>query len=238
MSTEKHQAKQPLLHATSASPEARAARLRRLRNLANLSRREVCERADIKLDTLIGWEVARHGGLTEKGAKTILSCIANEGVQCTLEWLLYDTGIGPALLPNFDKAKANLQKTAETTADTTNEEKLIIEELLLFREHYLDAIDCIVQDDAMLPHYSPNDYVAGIKRYKNDIAKLEGHHCIVQLVDGNTLVRCLRKGQDKGKYTLLSININATSTTTLIIPEVELACAAPIIWLRRKNHDL
>ena len=235
MSTEKHQAKQPLLHATSASPEARAARLRRLRNLSNLSRREMCERANIRLDTLIGWEVARHGGLTEKGAKTILSCIANEGVQCTLEWLLYDTGIGPALLSNFDKAKANLQKPAETTADTTNEEKLIIEELLLFREHYLDAIDCIVQDDAMLPYYSPNDYVAGIKRYKNDIAKLEGHPCIVQLTSGDTFVRCLRKGREKDRYTLLCLNTKAANSTTLIFSEVELACAAPIIWQRKKN---
>ena len=50
------------------SPKSRGERLRRVRNLANLSRKNFPLHG-INLNTLKGWEIGRHGGLTEKGAK-------------------------------------------------------------------------------------------------------------------------------------------------------------------------
>lgn len=75
----------------------RGQRLKRLRNLANLSRKAMCENADLNINTLKGWEIGRHGGLTHQGAKKILKRVANEGVQCSEQWLLHDTGPGPRL---------------------------------------------------------------------------------------------------------------------------------------------
>jgi len=218
----------------SVAPEARAERLKRLRNLANLSRKEMCDLADIKPDTLIGWEVARHGGLTENGANKIIACIAKEGVQCTLEWLLYDIGSSPTVLPNFDRVKANLQNEVKTLPVKNNEEKLIIEELLLFRAHYRNAFDYIVEDDSMSPQYQLGDYVAGVKRYKKNISLVTEQDCIVQLTDGKILLRSLRQGSKPNLYTLLCTNLK-TTTSTPVIYDVEIICAAPVVWIRRKD---
>jgi hypothetical protein len=76
--------------APHSSPQARGERVRRVRNMANLSRPALCDKSDFKIDTLIGWEVARHGGLTEKGAQKLIHRIAQEGVICTVEWLLHE----------------------------------------------------------------------------------------------------------------------------------------------------
>jgi len=224
---------------SKGSAENRAARLRRLRNLANLSRKEMCNDSGIKLDTLIGWEVARHGGLTENGAKKVIDCVSTEGVQCTLNWLLYDIGTGPAVLANFDKVKTNLQKHIEEpiTPAKKDDEKLIIEELLFFRSLHQESIDYLVEDDAMFPQYLLNDYVAGIKRYKKNISKLIGNDCIVQMSDGKVLLRCLRESPSKGKYTLLCTNTK-TNSATPILHDVELICAAPVIWIRRRNPEI
>ena len=220
------------------SAEARAARLRRLRNLANLSRKEMCNLSGIKLDTLIGWEVARHGGLTENGAQKVIDCVAHEGVQCKLNWLLYEIGAGPAVLTNLDKVKSNLLKQTEKPFTTQSEgSKSIIDELLFFHHQHQEAIDYLVEDDAMSPQFLPNDYVAGIKRYKNNIIKLLNHDCIVQLTDGRILLRCLREGSTEGKYTLICTNVKTISSAP-ILQDVELLCAAPVIWIRRKDPNI
>lgn len=221
----------------SASPEARAERLRRLRNLANLSRKEMCDGSDIKIDTLIGWEVARHGGLSISGAQKIIARIANEGVTCTSEWLLYDVGTPPTLTPYFDKIKASLNQQIASPQTITDEEKLIIDELLLFRTHHKDTIDLIVADDGMLTHYAQGDYVAGIKRYNEGILSLIGCDCIVQLTDGKILVRSLRAGKEKNRFTLTCINSQTTVATPLLY-DVELFCAAPVIWIRKKDPSI
>jgi transcriptional regulator with XRE-family HTH domain len=216
-----------------SSPESRALRLRRLRNLANLTRKEMCERSGIKPDTLIGWEVARHGGLTENGAKKIISCIANEGVVCALEWLIHAAGPGPTVLTDLDKTRANQTELPDPAND---EDKLIIDGLLHLKTQYNDIIEAIVEDDAMAPQYQPGDHVAGVKRYHDRIYKLIGYDCIVQMTDGRCLLRCLREGSTKNRYTLLCSN--PKSTTTPVIYDVEIISAAPIIWIRRKNPEI
>ncbi|MDR3490983.1 MAG: hypothetical protein P4M12_02930 [Gammaproteobacteria bacterium] len=239
MTTDTNTDKLDIAEEPKDSPEARASRLRRLRNLANLSRKEMCTLSDIKPDTLIGWEVARHGGLTENGAKKVIDCVTKEGVQCTLNWLLYDIGAGPSVLANYDEVKTNLQTYTQepTTPSNNNEEKLIIEELLFFHSLHHGSIDYLVEDDAMSPLYLPNDYVAGIKQYKKNISKLIGYDCIVQMADGKILLRCLRESSNKNKYTLLCTNTK-TNSSIPILHDVELVCAAPVIWIRRKNPKI
>lgn len=237
MTTDFPSDKNILLNESPTSPEARATRLRRLRNLANLSRKEMCDRFGIKLDTLIGWEVARHGGLTENGANKIIACVANEGVQCSLEWLMYDIGSGPIVLPNYDKVKSNRFSQLKAPRPISDEDKLIIEDLLHLRTQYRDIIDLVVEDDAMIPQYLPGDHVAGIKHFKNDIPKLIGYDCIMQLTDGKCILRCLHAGTGKNKYTLLCSHTK-TKAATPVRYDVELICVAPIIWLRRKNPKI
>src|SRR5579862_8575903 len=87
---------------SQSSPIAKAERLKRIRNLANLSREDFCD-GDINLTTLISWEIGRFGGLSRKGASSVIARVAKEGVFVTPEWLLYEVGAGPEVRVDYKK---------------------------------------------------------------------------------------------------------------------------------------
>src|SRR5438874_1764938 len=116
-----------------SSPEARALRLKRLRTIANLTRKQICENSGLNINTYIGYEVARYGGLTRWGAEKVITRLAQEGVICTFNWLMYNIGAPPTIPFNLHEISTPSQLQ---TQQPDNEEKLIIDELLLFRSHY------------------------------------------------------------------------------------------------------
>lgn len=215
-----------------SSPDARAARLKRLRNMANLSKKDLCEQGEININTLIGWEVGRYGGLPLKGAEKVLAVLSKSGVQCSTEWLMHGIGKGPSLLTDFELATQESMGNTERVS-TDKEEQKIIEELLAFKNHYKNTADLVVSDDGMNPLYLPGDYVAGIKRFKNDIETIVGFNCIVRLEDGTMLLRRLRKGSKPSLHSLFCINNETSSEPNL--NNVALVSAAPVIWFRRKD---
>lgn len=77
-------------------------RLRRIRNLANLSRKVLCDEAEININTYIGYEVGRYGGLTKKGADKIIHYLSSKGVYFSMEWLMNGVGKGPTSLQMFN----------------------------------------------------------------------------------------------------------------------------------------
>lgn len=208
-----------------SSAQARGERVRRLRNMANLSRQDMCKNGDFKIDTLIGWEVARHGGLSEKGAQKVLERVALEGVICSPEWLLQGMGNGPTIVCNID-----INNNQE---DLCNDEYNILEELSLFKKHYSQAIDYLITDDAMSPVYNSGDRVAGIICPQDKLNKIIGQDCIIKLEDGTLIVRRVYKGQYLNCYTLIPIHFQCLQESVILANE-KLIFAAPIIWYRRK----
>lgn len=214
-----------------STAEARAARVKRLRNLANLSRKEMCDDSDMNVNTLKGWEIARYGGLPLDGAHKIIKRVAREGVLCTVEWLLYETGPAPSV---------NVGQIAESqTQDSQKqpEEVNIEEEFILFQKHYPQAIQCKINDDGMSPFFEEGDFVAGTKRTGDQIEDLLDSSCIVQLANGELLCRKLRKGKSKNTYHLVCIN-SETNVGMPIISDAELLSAAKIVWHRKNNEEL
>lgn len=67
-----------------------------------------------------------------------------------------------------------------------------------------DSALVIVRGDSMYPRYFDNEYLF-YKEYQGDIADLVGRECVVQLEDGRTFVKVLRRGQG-GKFNLESFN--------------------------------
>lgn len=219
-----------------SSPEAKGKRLKRVRNLANLSRDQLCEGGNINLHTLIGWENGRFGGLTRTGAERLISRLAQEGVQCTVEWLLHEIGPGPNIITDFATAKVDLHKKTPEKTSKSEEDKFIAEELILFRSQYSNATDFIVEDDGMLPLYNPGDYVAGKKRYPDKIMTVIGKDCIVQTEEGRIFLRNVRKGSLPNCYHLVCTN-HHTQIEDSVLYNVKLISAAPIIWHRKKDTD-
>ena len=222
-----------------ASPIERGKRLRYLRDdLLRLSRSRFGNLFNIPGGTIQTWEDARHGGLSEKGAKKIVQGLQDEGIDCRLEWLLF--GFGEQPRSNFPWSAMNTSPKLESQSESTNEHSSvkagIIQELQLFRQHYSNAIDTIVPDDAMMPSLFPGDYVAGDRYFDHDIIKTIGLPCIVQLMNGYTLVRIVEKEGKDGGHNLSCINPYPSDQPS-ILHDVTLFSAAPILWVRRQGFS-
>jgi transcriptional regulator with XRE-family HTH domain len=211
---------------TSDSPDMRAWRLKRVRNLANLSREQMCKDGEIKRNTLIGWENARFGGLTSSGAAKVIEKITQEGVHCTLEWLMYGIGSEPSVNPiPFNPEGSHLE---------SNEDIQIAYELAFFKSKNLHAVYLLIDGEEMYPQYRKADWVAGKRKTGKDIQLTIGLDCIVQTEKGEILLRNIREGDEPDTFTLVCSNPLITNKRS-VIANVKLVFAAPVIWHRRKD---
>lgn len=200
----------------NASAEARGERLRKIRNLANLSRKNLCNSDEVKLNTYKGWELARFGGLPVDGAARVIKRVAQERVVCSSDWLLYGKGREPYILPQH------------TELAEIDDNGLILREISVFQSLYPNATYLQIADDALAPYYNEGDYVAGIKYFGSSISTITNTPCIVELINGQTLVRYLKQGADPKRFLLLPMNLNSTVLNSQLI-ECELNFAAKII---------
>lgn len=227
--------KRTIITNIDTTPIACAKRLRRVRNMANLSRKQICENSPLNFCTYKGWEVGSYGGLSAKGAEQVVKRVAQEGVICSTEWLLYEIGQGPYVIPDFEKIKLDQTKVTPDNAFMLLEKEKILQEILLFRTHFSEAIDYQIKDDGVIPIYYPNDFVAGIKYVGKRINLLVNRYCIIQTLDGKILVRFLKVGSVPNKFMLLCTNPQS-SVANPTLYDVELASAAPILRCYRQTE--
>lgn len=206
----------------------RGARLKRIRNLANVSRKQLCEEASVNINTYIGYEVGRYGGITTKGAGKVLKYLQEKGVNCTIDWLMHETGSAPYVFT---------EKVEGLSFNNLQEESKIQEELCIFRSHYSATLDYRIIDDGMLPVYPLGSYVAGVVSAPSKLAELINSDCIVQLDNGDILVRKLKEGRLENTYTLACINPE-TVVINPILYNVMIVKAARIIWHRKACDNL
>ena len=201
--------------------------------MANLSRRMMCAQSTIKPQTLIGWEIARHGGLSKVGAKKVIERVAKEGVVCTLDWLLFGNGQGPTIIPDYP-ILSNVLNINEKRLSITTEDQDIMKELQLFKKHYQNTIELQLPDDGMAPFFTAGDYVAGIRVHGKQINQLINYNCIVQLKNGNILFRTIKQGEDDDCFTLTCLN-SQTSLAESTVHNIKLLSAGCVIWHRKKS---
>lgn len=210
-------------------------RLRRARILAGIStRREFEQKYQISANTLQGWEQGKNP-LSKKGAKRIVEALKNEGLICSLEWLMQGHGVPPRA---FEMSKTELSSTFDLenmlNQMQLNEEQAIYQELQAFKTHNPNPIIITISDDTMEPHYRMGDYVAGIRLTKPaDIQKHLGEPCIVELSDHTILARHLHADLESGTYTLSCTNFRSKQAP-ITVYNAQLISAAPILWHRRK----
>lgn len=209
-------------------------RLRRARILAGIStRREFEEKYLISANTLQGWEQGKNP-LSKKGAKRIIEALKNEGLICSLDWLLSGQGVPPRAF------EMNKEVSAETDLENMlaqmhlQEEQAIYQELQTFKSHNPNPIIITISDDTMEPQFREGDYVAGVRLTKpEDIQRHLGEPCIVELIDHTILARHLHTDTKLGYYTLSCTN-HRSKQGPLTIANAQIISAAPILWHRRK----
>ena len=206
---------------------ARANRLRRLRNLANLSRKEICQNSGINLNTLIGWEVARHGGLTQPGAQKFLKRIMLEGVMCSEEWLLHGIGIEPHIVSPINRFNPFTHPGADIQIQQ------ILSEIALFKKHHPNAVSIIIKDESMVPSFKKGDFICGCIVPLKDVKNYLGMPCILLTADGKQMLRNITIGEKEGTFCLLATNLVAVSQEPLILQDINPIYIAPVIWHRK-----
>lgn len=213
--TNKHSEPAPVQY-SATSPEARAKRLRRVRTLANLSRHQMCN-DDININTYIGWEVARFGGLSKTGAKKVINRVAQERVVCTFDWLMKGQGAPPYLI-------------YERPVTGESEDNLIKNELALFETQYDNVVWVQVQDDGLSPIVEEGDYVAGVQLSDSEAIdkQLIDQVCIVEIKADQYVVRKLKPGTQKERFNLACTNLD-TTVTEPIRQNVKIRSAAQVI---------
>ena len=210
-------------------------RLRRARILAGIStRREFEKKYQISANTLQGWEQGKNP-LSKKGAKRIIEALKNEGLICSLEWLMNGNGVPPR----------PFEMTHQPFSDSSDfenllhqlhlqEEQAIYQELQAFKSHNQNAIIITISDNAMETQFHAGDYVGGVRFSKTEeIQQYLGQPCIVELADHTILARYVHADTESGCYTLSCTNYQSR-VAPLNIFNARIISVAPILWHRRK----
>lgn len=206
-------------------------RIKSVRMLAGFNRKAFSNETGISAVTLRAWEEPssdRHG-ITGNGITRLLAGLENCGIQCSADWILHGTGIGPVLIGIESDNNLN----TDQSIITWDEEESILKDIESFKSNNRDPIVGIIIDGSMLPFYSYGDYVGGCKRYSNEIISLSGLNCIVELQD-ITLIRKLDYIENSNSFTLTALNIDSS----VRYPELhnpQIISASKIIWHRSKE---
>lgn len=214
----------------SADPEhlARAKRTKSLRNLTGLSRKEFTKESGIPASTQQNWESEDGNGLTRTGAKKLVEVYKRLGIHVTFEWLMNGTGPTPEI---ENKLYVPASASLSTTGPLKNDE-FIASELALFKEHYPESTEFIVEDDSMQPYFEIGHIVAGRRHYDLDILKTVDQFCIVVTQKGQRLLRFVKQGSLPNHYTLVATN-HRTAITPHTLEDEKLLSTAPVIWIRK-----
>lgn len=212
------------------SPEQkrlRAARLKKLRKMTHHSRKAFSEKYHISQGTLQNWETARFGGLTEKGAHTMITALGKEGLFCSFEWLMYGVGNSPILTAHHTKKSTS----SASQQENYTEEERVAEQLKLFCDLNPNTLDMRVPDNTMEPYFHAGQVVAGRKRTGKEIEKLLNKPCIIELADNTKVLRYLRKGAKPNSYHMVCLNKDAPVEEPFVY-NAQIISAAPITWVR------
>ncbi len=191
----------------------RGNRVRYIReNILSLKRPEFCSNSFLNENTLKGWELAKHGGLTEKGARKLIERLEELNVVCNINWLLHGIGHPPHLVDPKKEDKSN--------EDTDQ----IAQELLVFRKQG-KTLDTIIANDSMSPVYEKGDFIAG---RITEPAKCNNKNCIILDNDNETHVGVLKQSENS-EYYLVPINCH----NQFSIKHIKIKHCAPIIWHRK-----
>jgi len=214
------------------SPEQkllRAARLKKMRKMTHYSRKAFSEKYNMSQGTLQNWETARFGGLTEKGAHTMIHALSSEGIFCSFEWLMYGVGNSPAITDTSTKKSIPVKNL-----NSAPEEELIKAQLKLFQSLNQDAVNFSVIDDSMSPLYKEGELLAGIKRTGKSIEKLVNKTCIIETYDKKKMLRYIKKGSKPNTYNISCLNKD-TNIPEPFIYNAALISAAPVTWVRSSD---
>jgi len=213
----------------------RANRLRYLRKMSHLSMKEFAQHCNLGLTTINYWEQG-YSSVTERGAQKVSKAMREEGIECSVIWLMTGYGEPPKVTDSSKLSKLNYKNLEPLSRISINEKRSdyplenneIKEELALFRKNYPEHLIYLIENESMKPLYSPGDLVAGKKLIDKNMELGHGADCIVELEGRELLIRRVKIAHVANSYDLYVIN----SDTSLEFPplrNMKVISLAPII---------
>lgn len=181
----------------------RAERLKKVRGMSGLNRKSFSQKYQIPIATMQNWEAPRFGGLSERGARKMIQCLACEGVYVSHEWLMLGVGKGPQV------AGAPLSRSLSKAEKALNSDQ-IVKEMSNLKKLYKKSIVYELQDEKMAPFYAPGDSFIGVlKEGGQTQSSLVNCLCIVQLEGGERVLRYIKQIVPRGRQvSLYAINMD------------------------------
>ena len=215
--------------------EERAQRLRFLRKMSHHSMKEFAQHCNLGLTTVNYWEQG-YSSVTERGAQKVCKAMREEGIECSVIWLMTGYGEPPKVTDASKLSKLNYKNLASLTRTSINEKKSdysmenteIKEELALFRKNYPEHLIYLIDNESMKPLYGPGDLVAGKKLTDKNMELAHGADCIVEVEGRELLIRRVKIGHAANSYDLYVINSDA-SLEFPPLRNVKILSLAPII---------
>lgn len=208
-------------------------RLKHLRELLKLTRAQVYEKYGIPQDSLAAWENGK-ARVTEKSVDRCLKAYRAEGLIASKEWVLVGEGFDPKF--SLDLSRYFKTLSTEMPESEIDDELLKVKELEYFKSLAPNSVVSVVSADDMLPLYASGDYVGGRFKFGKDIENCIGKDCIIKTMDGCNFVRRIAKNSSGTGYNLVALNPQYDGSPEPVLFNVEIECAAPIIWHRRSDY--
>ncbi|WP_342227967.1 helix-turn-helix domain-containing protein [Rickettsiella endosymbiont of Rhagonycha lignosa] len=197
--------------------QERANRLRYLRKMSHLSMKEFAQHCNLGLTTINYWEQG-YSSVTERGAQKVSKAMREEGIECSVIWLMTGYGEPPKVTDSSKLSKLNYKSLESLSRISINEKKSdyplenneIKEELALFRKNYPEHLIYLIDNESMKPLYGPGDLVAGKKLTDKNMELGHGADCIVELEGRELLIRRVKIAHVANSYDLYVINSDAS----------------------------
>lgn len=186
------------------------------------------ERPDLSMKSL-----SLKAGLSESGVRDILS----RGVAPTVETFIAiasAAGVPPGWLLNGDeRLKIQIPLVGYASGGegwTPFHEDAVkgTHDQVEFELGDHDVIAIEIRGDSMAPVYRDHDVLFCQRRAAHYAHNLIGCDCVVRTSDDQHFVKILKKGSRPGRFNLKSYNPVFDD-----IEDVQLAWAAPIVWIKR-----
>jgi transcriptional regulator with XRE-family HTH domain len=140
--------------------QERANRLRYLRKMSHLSMKEFAQHCNLGLTTINYWEQG-YSSVTERGAQKVSKAMREEGIECSVIWLMTGYGEPPKVTDSSKLSKLNYKSLESLSRISINEKKSdyplenneIKEELALFRKNYPEHLIYLIDNESIANSY-------------------------------------------------------------------------------------
>lgn len=173
----------------------RAERLRKVRGMTGLTRKSFSKKYQIPVATIQNWEAPRFGGLSERGVRKMIQCLACEGVYVTHEWLMMGVGNGPHIAKVSVAMRSRYREGFHLAAKEVDIPKTWYKKSIVFQ----------LADDWLPPYFtSGNQFIGVAKEKPKDQMDLTGSLCVVTTGEDSTILGYVKTISPRQKKVILS----------------------------------